>query len=350
MYEGFQTEDWHGELRRAVVYCATEDKPLTLFLDEYKMLNDQMYLDLECLIKNNAVSDIVRKPDVMLVLANVYEQLENEKRAAKFGLDGAEADDGLTQAQKEEKGRQGEEQQTEFIADNKRMMLKWPHIQAELYQVFLNRVRANFHLVLQYTPTGGNFREKIARHKQLLYLSQMTFFADLPAPELEALGRGFFKLEDEKAANKAIIENRVAKANQYSVGNDKDSQDRVLTSIVKMYLQAQEMTKKFAEDQGQVLYMTPAMFLRVFDCYKKLLKERHVVVKDISSRYEAGLEKIRQTQDAIYRYHQELERKSPILQEKQASLARVIKDIEDEFHGIKTQRDQLKRDEFEAEG
>jgi|TARA_B110000285_G_C14851549_1_gene480167 uncharacterized membrane protein YccC len=110
------------------------------------------------------------------------------------------------------------------------------------------------------------------------------------------------------------------------------------------------MTKKFAEDQGQVLYMTPAMFLRVFNCYKKLLKERHVVVKDISSRYEAGLEKIRQTQDAIYRYHQELERKSPILQEKQASLARVIKDIEDEFQGIKTQRDQLKRDEFEAEG
>ena len=100
------------------------------------------------------------------------------------------------------------------------------------------------------------------------------------------------------------------------MSGDEDSQDRVLTSIVKMYLQAQEMTKKFAEDQGQVLYMTPAMFLRVFNCYKKLLKERHVVVKDISSRYEAGLEKIRQTQDAIYRYHQELERKSPILQEK----------------------------------
>ena len=211
------------------------------------------------------------------------------------------------------------------------MMLKWPHIQAELYQVFLNRVRANFHLVLQYTPTGGNFREKIARHKQLLYLSQMTFFADLPAHELEALGRGFFKLEHEKAVNKAIIENREVKTNQYSMSNDKDSQDRVLTSIVRMYLQAQEMTKKVAEDQGQVLYMTPAMFLRVFNCYKKLLKERHVVVKDISSRYEAGLEKIRQTQDAIYRYHQDLERKSPILQEKQAALARVIKDIEDEF-------------------
>ena len=89
----------------------------------------------------------------------------------------------------------------------------------------------------------------------------------------------------------------------YSVTNDKEAQERVLKCIVKMYLQAQEMTKKFAEDQGQVLYMTPVMFLRVFNVYKKLLKERQSVVKEISQRYDAGLDKIRQTQDAIYRYH-----------------------------------------------
>lgn len=158
-------------------------------------------------------------------------------------------------------------------------------------------------MVLQYTPTGGNFREKISKHKQLLYLSQMTFFSDLPAPELESLGRGFFLLEQKKAEDKAIVENKNPKTNQYSMTDDKDSKDRVLRCIVKMYLQAQEMTKRFAEDQGQILYMTPTMFLRVFNTYKKLLKERQVVVKDISSRYEAGLEKIRQTQDAIYRYH-----------------------------------------------
>jgi hypothetical protein len=131
----------------------------------------------------------------------------------------------------------------------------------------------------------------------------MTFFSDLPAPELESLGRGFFLLEQKKAEDKAIVENKNPKTNQYSMTDDKDSKDRVLRCIVKMYLQAQEMTKRFAEDQGQILYMTPTMFLRVFNTYKKLLKERQVVVKDISSRYEAGLEKIRQTQDAIYRYH-----------------------------------------------
>jgi hypothetical protein len=91
------------------------------------------------------------------------------------------------------------------------------------------------------------------------------------------------------------------------------------------------------------------MFLRVFNCYTKLLDERQNVVKEIAVRYEVGLEKIRKTQEEIYKYHQELESRSPILQNKQKALAGVIADIAAEFDGINSQRDQLKRDEFEAE-
>jgi hypothetical protein len=51
------------------------------------------------------------------------------------------------------------------------MLLRWPHIQAELYKIFLDRVKNNFHVILQYTPTGGDFREKIAANKELMYMS-----------------------------------------------------------------------------------------------------------------------------------------------------------------------------------
>lgn len=70
----------------------------------------------------------------------------------------------------------------------------------------MNRVRANFHVILQYSPTGGHFREKLAKHSDLLFQAQMVFVNDLPAEELEALGRGFFKLEHEKALNQAIVD------------------------------------------------------------------------------------------------------------------------------------------------
>jgi hypothetical protein len=37
------------------------------------------------------------------------------------------------------------------------------------------------------------------------------------------------------------------------------------------------------------------MYLRVFNVFTKLLKERQEVVKDIAARYELGLEKIKKT-------------------------------------------------------
>jgi len=41
--EGLPTEDWHLELKKVILTCGEEGKPLTLFLDQYKMLNDGMY-------------------------------------------------------------------------------------------------------------------------------------------------------------------------------------------------------------------------------------------------------------------------------------------------------------------
>jgi uncharacterized protein YaaN involved in tellurite resistance len=109
------------------------------------------------------------------------------------------------------------------------------------------------------------------------------------------------------------------------------------------------VTKKYAEVEGQIVYVSPSMYLNVFGCFTKLLKQRQEVVKEISDRYESGLQKIRDTQEQIYVYHQELEKRAPVLHSKQLALAGVISDIEAELNGIKAQRDQLKRDEFEAE-
>ena len=62
--------------------------------------------------------------------------------------------------------------------------------------------------MLQFTPTGHAFRERISKQKELLYLCQMAFMGDLPATELESLGRRFLKIEMDKAVNKAISLNK----------------------------------------------------------------------------------------------------------------------------------------------
>ena len=73
VYEGYQIDEWQQELRRTLIYCGSEDKPATLFIDEYKLMHDQMYCDLECILRNNMGSDITRKNDIMTALTSIFE-------------------------------------------------------------------------------------------------------------------------------------------------------------------------------------------------------------------------------------------------------------------------------------
>jgi hypothetical protein len=68
--------------------------------------------------------------------------------------------------------------------------------------------------------------------------------------------------------------------------NEKGAQDKVLNCIVKMFISAQDMTRKYAEEEKHILTFTPTVYLSVFKCYKKLLKERKEIVKDVSQRYD----------------------------------------------------------------
>ena len=90
--------------------------------------------------------------------------------------------------------------------NSKKLFQKWPHIQAEMYKYWMNRVKFNFHLVLQYSPTGSNFKQKILKHKELLSLSEMLFMRELPSAELEQLGVAFIEDEKEQELQKQFLE------------------------------------------------------------------------------------------------------------------------------------------------
>lgn len=46
MREGLATEDWHSEIKRTLETAGAAAKPVTLFLDQYKMIDEAMYDDV----------------------------------------------------------------------------------------------------------------------------------------------------------------------------------------------------------------------------------------------------------------------------------------------------------------
>jgi len=248
-HQGHSTSEWQSGVRQALVACAIADRPATLQLDEYKLLDDQWFTDLGCLLKNNISSETLRKPDLLKIITAIVSEVEKEKRSARLGLSAAEirkerqADYEAQQARDEEPHHAAAENQLQ----TKKMLAKHPHKQAEMYKIVLNRIKTRFHLVLQYSPSGGNFRQKICKHKELMYLSQMIFMNDLPKCELEQLGTAYLDTKQAEQADQLLIEHEtLPESEQIRLKGEREEANRILACAVGMFTQAQEAAEKYA--------------------------------------------------------------------------------------------------------
>ena len=94
-----------------------------------------------------------------------------------------------------------------FMKDARAEIMKDPAVKNDLYFSFLKRVRKNFHLIFNFTPSGGSFREKMEYHKNLMINSQMIWVQNLQFGDLEAIGRKvFIESYNEELASAAAAE------------------------------------------------------------------------------------------------------------------------------------------------
>lgn len=74
LHPNFIDEEWRTEMRKNIIYSASEDKPLAYCCDEYRITNDHWYRDLETLVKSNVCSEITRQHDVLAALFAIQTQ------------------------------------------------------------------------------------------------------------------------------------------------------------------------------------------------------------------------------------------------------------------------------------
>jgi hypothetical protein len=62
-------------------------------------------------------------------------------------------------------------------------------------------VRKNFHIVLNFSPSGDNFRTKIEKYKTLMTCSQLVWIQNLQLQDLMQIGtKVFIDATNEEAA------------------------------------------------------------------------------------------------------------------------------------------------------
>eukprot|EP00904_Undaria_pinnatifida_P003150 jgi/Undpi1/12836/HiC_scaffold_7.g02503.m1 len=158
-----------------------------------------------------------------------------------------------------------------------------PDVRDSLMQFFVDRVRANLHVVLCFSPVGDAFRSRCRRFPGLINCTQIDLFRPWPRDALVKVSLCF--LEDME------------------LGDDEVRLDWEVRSYKLT------VSQRFLEDEGRYNYTTPKSFLELIDFYKELLRKKQGELDGNINRLANGLETLKKTNGDVQTLRDDLKLK-----------------------------------------
>ncbi|RHY34017.1 hypothetical protein DYB32_001198 [Aphanomyces invadans] len=160
-----------------------------------------------------------------------------------------------------------------------------PDSRDQMVNFFLDRVRANLHIVLAFSPVGVAFRQRARKFPALVQCVSIDWFHPWPKEALVSVSASF--LSEMEWSSVALAD------------NVSHHMAEVHTSVIAASVQ-------FKASQGRFNYVTPTSFLELIMFYKKLLKNKRTSVQSLIKRLDVGLRTLKKTSDDVEALQKEL--------------------------------------------
>lgn len=161
-----------------------------------------------------------------------------------------------------------------------------------VYQVFLERVKQNLHLILCFSPIGDGFRSRLRDFSALVNCCTIDYFTAWPKDALQAVAETFLS--------------------DVNFGGDISR-----VSIVEMCELFHESTIQLSERFKAALlrynYVTPTSYLELIQSFKSLYAKQKDLISAQRKRYTTGLEKVAFAAASVGRMQVELSELRPKL-------------------------------------
>ena len=188
-----------------------------------------------------------------------------------------------------------------------------------LWGLFVERVRANMHIVLCMSPIGENYRNYVRMFPALVSCTTINWFSEWPSDALKEVAAKFLEeLPD------GIIEPDVQLhcATVFAL-----TQTSVITESASM-----------RDRLGRPNYVTPTNYLELVKGYTKLLGEKRAVIGDQASKLKNGLQKLSDTAVQVGEMSIELVAKKKVVAKAQADTEELLVVIVQENHVVAEQQ------------
>ena len=244
---------WLEEKGKIFARLASENRQMILFLAE-NMIDDDMIIDnLSTLLKNGELSAMLTLEERTLVLESLTNLPEN-------------------------------------CVNNQQ---KW--------EFFMKKVKQNLHLILSISISGAFLKKKLRLYPS--FLNSMNIDWYLPWPEEALISTAETYMSEGKNSGNLFGD----------LANNLKLKEKILRIWVENYKDIQKLTERYQQELKGYYYLTPSAFLDCMNVFKRLLLVRGDKTNELIQKYDTGLEKLKSTEDEVYRMHKILEDLKPKL-------------------------------------
>ena len=185
----------------------------------------------------------------------------------------------------------------EGIPDNRDSMMNY----------FINRVRANLHVVLCFSPVGDSFRQRARKFPGIINCTAIDWFQPWPKDALVSVAQKF--LEDVQMSGKP------------------ETRDNIAYHIAEVHTSVGAVSEEYMKKERRYNYTTPKSFLELISFYKQLLGTRQKEQIAAINRLDTGLNTLIRTNKDVEELQVFLKEKQKEVDVKKAACDVLIEDM-----------------------
>eukprot|EP00931_Biecheleriopsis_adriatica_P003888 TRINITY_DN10563_c0_g2_i1.p1 TRINITY_DN10563_c0_g2~~TRINITY_DN10563_c0_g2_i1.p1 ORF type:complete len:2985 (-),score=661.93 TRINITY_DN10563_c0_g2_i1:306-8801(-) len=178
-----------------------------------------------------------------------------------------------------------------------------------LFQYFLDKVRANLHLILCHSPVGSTFRIRGRKFPALISCMVLDVFHPWPRDALVGVAARFLVV---------LAENNI---------KNEETLSQVAAHSAEVHVSVNEANRRFLEEERRYNSTTPKSFLELINFYIKMLTDKQAYVDFNIKRLEKGLDIMKKVQEGVAGLKKDLESTLVQVDVKKAATENLIQEV-----------------------
>lgn len=192
-----------------------------------------------------------------------------------------------------------------------------------LYNFFIERVQANLHIALIFSPIGEAFRNRLRQFPSLINCCTIDWFTSWPQDALE------------KVAQQSFL--------------DIPIQDDVKSSCISLcksfHKSVEDGADRFYEALKRKYYVTPIAYMELLKMFKQLYENKMDEIKMMKDRYDVGLTKLQFAAGQVSEMANELTELKPQLEVTSIETEKLMVKIEQDTVQVEATKEIVGADE-----